>query len=117
MLATIPAENLQRLITECGVSPTKVAELVQELPPKDFANILVDWFFAKINSSRYPIHEGMFRGTSRAQSSVAVRKRNVADHDNCPVEQRRTSRCMQMDSRRTRPTSGRCRSSSSSWRP
>ena len=30
---------LQRLITECGVSPTKVAELVQELPPKDFANI------------------------------------------------------------------------------
>lgn len=58
------AENLQRLITECGVSPTKVAELVQELPPKDFANILVDWFFAKINSSRYPIHEGMFRGAS-----------------------------------------------------
>lgn len=44
------------------MSPTKVAELVQELPPKDFANILVDWFFAKINSSRYPIHEGMFRG-------------------------------------------------------
>jgi hypothetical protein len=38
-----PAENLQRLITECGVSPTKVAELVQELPPKDFANIRT-WF-------------------------------------------------------------------------
>lgn len=67
-----PAENLQRLITECGVSPTKVAELVQELPPKDFANILVDWFFAKINSSRYPIHEGMFRGASPCQCLISA---------------------------------------------
>jgi hypothetical protein len=97
---------VQRLITECGVSPTKVAELVQELPPKHFADIcsssvssspfpslslptlllaklradssafgvlgvlseltVVDWFFSKINFTRYPIHEGLFRAAYEA---------------------------------------------------
>ncbi|ORY27664.1 fungal-specific transcription factor domain-domain-containing protein [Naematelia encephala] len=58
-----PAENLQRLITDCGVSPHKVAELVQELPPKAFADRILDWFFAKINYIRYPIDERLFRAS------------------------------------------------------
>ncbi|WVN87249.1 uncharacterized protein L203_102426 [Cryptococcus depauperatus CBS 7841] len=56
-----PAENLQRLITDCGVSPHKIAELVQELPPKPFADKIIDWFFAKLNFIRYPIDEKLFR--------------------------------------------------------
>lgn len=58
-----PAENLQRLITDCGVSPHKIAELVQELPPKPFADRIIDWFFAKLNFIRYPIDERMFRAS------------------------------------------------------
>ncbi|WVF67048.1 hypothetical protein IAT40_001791 [Kwoniella sp. CBS 6097] len=58
-----PAENLQRLITDCGVSPHKVAELVQELPPKHFADRIVDWFFSKLNFVRYPIDERSFRAS------------------------------------------------------
>jgi len=56
-----PAENLQRLITDCGVSPHKVQELVQELPPKHFADKIIDWFFSKLNYVRYPIDERSFR--------------------------------------------------------
>ncbi|OWZ26228.1 hypothetical protein C361_07060 [Cryptococcus neoformans Tu259-1] len=58
-----PAENLQRLITDCGVSPHKIAELVQELPPKPFADRIIDWFFAKLNFIRYPIDERLFRAS------------------------------------------------------
>ncbi|ODN87089.1 hypothetical protein L198_07091 [Cryptococcus wingfieldii CBS 7118] len=58
-----PAENLQRLITDCGVSPHKIAELVQELPPKPFADKIIDWFFEKLNFIRYPIDERLFRAS------------------------------------------------------
>ncbi|WVQ83484.1 hypothetical protein IAT38_005625 [Cryptococcus sp. DSM 104549] len=58
-----PAENLQRLITDCGVSPHKIAELVQELPPKHFADRIIDWFFHKLNFIRYPIDERLFRAS------------------------------------------------------
>lgn len=56
-----PSENLQRLIKDCGVSPLKLLELVQELPAYDFAKMLVDWFFNHINHTKYPIHEAGFR--------------------------------------------------------
>jgi hypothetical protein len=56
-----PAENLQRLIKECGVSPLKLRELVEELPPYQFARKLVDYFFRYIDFVRYPIHEEGFR--------------------------------------------------------
>lgn len=78
-----PAENLQRLITDCGVSPHKVRfrclhrgssgartdaygmrqvqELIQELPPKPFADRVIDWFFRHLNQVRYPIDERLFR--------------------------------------------------------
>lgn len=56
-----PSENLARLIKECGVSPTKLMELVQELPEYSFASKLVDYFFESLNYVRYPIHEQSFR--------------------------------------------------------
>ncbi len=56
-----PAENLQRLISECGVSPLKLRELVEELPAYPFAKALVDFFFRHIDYVRYPIHEEGFR--------------------------------------------------------
>ncbi|KAK8861265.1 hypothetical protein IAR55_002084 [Kwoniella newhampshirensis] len=74
-----PAENLQRLITDCGVSPHKVAELVQELPPKHFADRIVDWFFSKLNYVRYPIDERLFRASYEDlyNKSTAVDPSNV----------------------------------------
>lgn len=56
-----PAEQLQKLFHDCGVSPDKLQELMQELPPVDFARRLVDWFFDKFNHVRYPIDELLFR--------------------------------------------------------
>ncbi|KLT39360.1 hypothetical protein CC85DRAFT_265546 [Cutaneotrichosporon oleaginosum] len=56
-----PAENLQQLIRDCGVSPHKVQELIQELPPKPFADRVIDWYFQHLNLVRYPIDERLFR--------------------------------------------------------
>ena len=68
-----PAENLQRLITECGVSPHKVQELVQELPPKQFADRLINWYFNHLNVVRYPIDERLFRGCKRYRPLMLTR--------------------------------------------
>ncbi|ORY20832.1 hypothetical protein BCR39DRAFT_554723 [Naematelia encephala] len=56
-----PAEQLQRLFEDCGVSPHKVQNLIQDLPAKSFADDLIAWFFSKINYVRYPIDEHLFR--------------------------------------------------------
>jgi hypothetical protein len=42
------ADNLKTLIQDCGVSPHKITELVQELPPRRFADVLVDFYFASV---------------------------------------------------------------------
>lgn len=34
---------------------------MQELPPKHYADKVIDWFFAKLNYTRYPIDERLFR--------------------------------------------------------
>lgn len=39
------ADNLKTLIQDCGVSPHKITELVQELPPQRFMGVLVDYYF------------------------------------------------------------------------
>lgn len=39
------ADNLKTLVQECGVSPHKVAELFQELPPTRTSAVLVDYYF------------------------------------------------------------------------
>lgn len=39
------ADNLNALIQDCGVSPHKIAELLEELPPKNLMNDLIDYYF------------------------------------------------------------------------
>jgi len=39
------ADKLNALIQDCGVSPHKIAELIQELPPKNLMNDLIDYYF------------------------------------------------------------------------
>ena len=51
----IPYPDLR---AETGI---QVAELVHELPPKSFADRIVDEFFSKMNYVRYPIDERLFR--------------------------------------------------------
>ncbi|EIW69211.1 hypothetical protein TREMEDRAFT_31258 [Tremella mesenterica DSM 1558] len=58
-----PAENLRKIVTEFGVSPHKVQELVQELPPKPFADRVIDWYFTKLDCIRHPIDERSFRNS------------------------------------------------------
>jgi hypothetical protein len=43
-----------------------VAELVQELPPKHFADRIIDWFFSELNYLRTPIDERLFRKCRQA---------------------------------------------------
>ena len=48
----------------------QVQEIVQELPPKPFADRVINWFFSKLNYIRYPIDERLFRtGQSSSLSS------------------------------------------------
>ena len=77
-----PAENLKALVQECGVAPHKISELLHELPPRGFAEKLVDLYFtgrsvftaSNISSltlivqsppisnwTRYPVSEKNFR--------------------------------------------------------
>lgn len=39
------ADNLKSLVQDCGVSPHKISELLQELPPQRFSDVLVDYYF------------------------------------------------------------------------
>ncbi|KZS97957.1 hypothetical protein SISNIDRAFT_436686 [Sistotremastrum niveocremeum HHB9708] len=55
------AERLKSLIQDCGVSPHKVSELIQELPPKRITDALVDHYFSNLNYVRYPLYEKDFR--------------------------------------------------------
>lgn len=42
------ADNLKSLVQECGVSPHKISELLQELPPQRFSDVLIDHYFASM---------------------------------------------------------------------
>ncbi|KAF9247093.1 fungal-specific transcription factor domain-containing protein [Melanogaster broomeanus] len=55
------ADNLKSLVQECGVSPHKISELLQELPPQRFSDVLLDHYFTSINWTRYPLCESDFR--------------------------------------------------------
>ncbi|KAH7887695.1 fungal-specific transcription factor domain-containing protein [Phlebopus sp. FC_14] len=55
------ADNLKSLVQECGVSPHKISELLQELPPQRFSDVLIDHYFTSINWTRYPVCEKDFR--------------------------------------------------------
>ena len=74
-----PADNLKRLVLECGVSPHKISELLHELPPRQMTDKLVDFYFTHMcetppisfaqitdtfphsNWTRYPVSERNFR--------------------------------------------------------
>ncbi|KAJ3534760.1 hypothetical protein NM688_g7083 [Phlebia brevispora] len=56
-----PADNLKRLVQECGVSPHKISELLHELPPRQMTDKLIDFYFTHINWTRYPVSERNFR--------------------------------------------------------
>lgn len=73
------ADNLKSLVQDCGVSPHKISELLQELPPQRFSDVLVDYYFTSMcvsfvcfpfhllilsktsNWTRYPVSERDFR--------------------------------------------------------
>lgn len=42
------ADNLKSLVQECGVSPHKISELLQELPPLRSSDVLVDYYFSSM---------------------------------------------------------------------
>ena len=42
------ADQLNALIQDCGVSPHKIAELLQELPPKNLMKDLIDYYFDRM---------------------------------------------------------------------
>ncbi|KAF9009017.1 hypothetical protein BDQ17DRAFT_1388700 [Cyathus striatus] len=67
------ADNLKSLVQECGVSPHKISELLQELPPLRLSNILIDYYFSSINWTRYPVSERDFRS---AYNSVCAHGRD-----------------------------------------
>ncbi|GLB33863.1 putative fungal specific transcription factor [Lyophyllum shimeji] len=67
------ADNLKYLVQECGVSPHKISELLQELPPSRSSDVLIDYYFTSINWTRYPISERDFRA---AYASVSAHGRD-----------------------------------------
>lgn len=42
------ADNLKSLVQECGVSPHKISELLQELPPLRVSDVLVNYYFTSM---------------------------------------------------------------------
>ncbi|TFK43482.1 nuclear protein [Crucibulum laeve] len=67
------ADNLKSLVQECGVSPHKISELLQELPPLRVSDVLIDYYFTSINWTRYPVSERDFRA---AYASVCAHGRD-----------------------------------------
>lgn len=84
------ADNLKTLFQECGVSPNKISELLQELPPSRVSDVLIDFYFTTMqvmffflrdcnlfllyrNWTRYPVSEQEFRS---AYESVCSCSRN-----------------------------------------
>ncbi|KAF7775966.1 transcriptional regulator family: Fungal Specific TF [Agaricus bisporus var. burnettii] len=67
------ADNLKSLVQECGVSPHKISELLQELPPLRVSDVLVNYYFTSINWTRYPLDEKEFRA---AYSSICAHGRD-----------------------------------------
>ncbi|KAF9485306.1 hypothetical protein BDN70DRAFT_871332 [Pholiota conissans] len=63
------ADNLKSLVQECGVSPHKISELLQELPPLRVSDVLIEYYFSTINWTRYPVSSQDFRA---AYSSICA---------------------------------------------
>ncbi|KAJ3937244.1 MAG: fungal-specific transcription factor domain-containing protein [Lentinula lateritia] len=63
------ADNLKTLVQECGVSPHKIPEILQELPPLRSSDALIDYYFTSLNWTRYAISEPEFRSAYAAVSA------------------------------------------------
>lgn len=63
---TSAAEKFKSLVQDCGVSPHKVSELLQDLPSRKHCDALVDYYFTSINWTRYPLNEADFRKSYQA---------------------------------------------------
>lgn len=72
------ADKLRSLVQDCGVSPQNFSELLQELPPQRFADILIDHYFASINWTRYPLAE---RDVRAAYASICANGIDVNPND------------------------------------
>ncbi|PPQ94026.1 hypothetical protein CVT25_009874 [Psilocybe cyanescens] len=75
------ADNLKSLVQECGVSPHKIAELLQELPIPSSSDILVDFYFSTINWTRYPISVQDFRTAYSSISACVTGTSLASPHD------------------------------------
>ncbi|KAF9075739.1 fungal-specific transcription factor domain-containing protein [Rhodocollybia butyracea] len=60
------ADNLKTLVQECGVSPHKIPEILQELPPLRTSDALINYYFTSLNWTRYAISEPDFRSSYAA---------------------------------------------------
>ncbi|KAJ3722875.1 fungal-specific transcription factor domain-containing protein [Lentinula raphanica] len=60
------ADNLRTLVQECGVSPHKIPEILQELPPLRTSDALINYYFTSLNWTRYAISEPEFRSAYTA---------------------------------------------------
>lgn len=60
-LESSAADKFKTLVQECGLPPHKISELMGELPPSRVSDVLIDYYFATINWTRYPISEREFR--------------------------------------------------------
>ena len=59
-----PNDRLRSLVEECGVSPHKLSEIAQELPPEDLSDVLVQYYFTYmyvLSRSRTPFSDGRHR--------------------------------------------------------
>ncbi|WRT64595.1 uncharacterized protein IL334_001528 [Kwoniella shivajii] len=56
-----PAEQLSKLFNDCGINPEKMTTLMRDLPPRDLADKIIQWYFEKVNYVRYPIDQHLFR--------------------------------------------------------
>ncbi|KAJ3857761.1 fungal-specific transcription factor domain-containing protein [Lentinula lateritia] len=63
------ADNLKTLVQECGVSPHKIPEILQELPPLRSSDALINYYFTSLNWTRYAISEPEFRSAYAAVSA------------------------------------------------
>ncbi|KAH8830529.1 fungal-specific transcription factor domain-containing protein [Flagelloscypha sp. PMI_526] len=72
-------DMLQTLIHECGVKPTNINELIEELPPLRVGDALIDYYFRDVNWTRYPISEVDFR---KAYASLLVHRAEGSGNTN-----------------------------------
>ncbi|KAF8591511.1 hypothetical protein K439DRAFT_1650746 [Ramaria rubella] len=73
-----PAARLQSLVLECGFSPHILSDLVKQLPDTTLSHSLVDYYFAAINYTRYPLYEPLFRASYQ---SVCLNGHNLQPSD------------------------------------